>query len=286
MSHSNDGRLSYIQRFDLKKGILELVLILIVLGFLYPFYTVISMALKTAQEAITAPLSFPKTLYFKNFVTVWRLMNFQSVFINSVFLTGLSLGGLVIFAGMCAFAIVRMNNKMYKTLYYIFISGIMIPFYMTLSPLIKLMKDLGFMNSIIGVALAYMGRGLPFAIFLYVGFIRGIPNEIMESAVIDGCPVAKLYWKIVFPIMKPVTATLIILDALWIWNDFLFPLLTLTQETNRTIPLSQYRFYGMYSTQYELAFSAYLIGMLPLIVLYIFLQKHIIKGIVAGAVKG
>jgi raffinose/stachyose/melibiose transport system permease protein len=157
---------------------------------------------------------------------------------------------------------------------------------MTLSPLIKLMKDLGLMNSIIGVALAYVGRGLPFAIFLYVGFIRGIPTEIMESAVIDGCPAAKLYWKIVFPIMKPVTATLIILDALWIWNDFLFPLLTLTLETNRTIPLSQYRFYGMYSTQYELAFSAYLIGMLPLIVLYIFFQKHIIKGIVAGAVKG
>ncbi len=286
MLRSNEVRLNHGHKLNLKKGLLELVLILIVLAFLYPFYTVISVALKTTREAIIAPLSFPKSLYLQNFVTVWKLMNFQTVFINSTILSSLSLAGLVIVAGMCSFSIVRMNNRLYNALYYLFISAIMVPFYMTLSPLIKLMKDLGFLNSLIGVALAYIGRGLPFAIFLYVGFIRGIPTEIMESAVIDGCPPLKLYWQIVFPIMKPVTATLVILDALWIWNDFLFPLLTLTSEAKRTIPLSQYHFYGMYSTQYELAFSAYLIAMLPLIILYIFLQKHIIKGIVAGAVKG
>lgn len=265
---------------------LELVMIIVTLGFLYPFYTVVMMSLKTPSQAIMKPLSLPSPVIFTNFADIWKIMDFPRVLLNSTIITVVSVGGLVIVAGMCAYSIARAKGRFYSVLYYIFISGIMVPFYMTLSPLIKLMKDIGFMNSIVGVGLAYIGRGLPFAIFLYVGFIRGLPNEIMESAHMDGCPTFKLYWWIVFPMITPVTATLIILDALWIWNDFLFPLLTLTNPETLTIPLAQYQFYGMYSTQWQLEFAGYLIAMMPLIILYIFLQKYIIKGIVAGAVKG
>jgi raffinose/stachyose/melibiose transport system permease protein len=166
------------------------------------------------------------------------------------------------------------------------VAGIMIPFYTSLIPIVKIMNILNLTDSRIGLAIAYMGRAMPMALFMFYGFIKGTPDSIIESAIIDGAGKWTTYWKIVFPLMKPITTTVVILDVLWFWNDFLFPMLMLSSPSRRTIPLSQYYFSSEYGTQWELAFASYIIAMIPVLVLYIFGQKNIISGISSGAVKG
>ena len=264
----------------------EAGLFLLILLYLFPFYIMVTQAFKTAPETLHYPLRLPSTLYWDNIVQVWNLMKFDKVLWNTFYLTFLSVVGIAIVSGMCSFTIARRNTRGYGILYYAIVCGLLIPFYMTLSPLIKLMKDLNLMDNLTGLALAYVGRGIPFTVFLYVGFIRNIPGEIAESAIMDGCSPNRLYWSIYFPMLKHITSTSIILNALWIWNDFLFPLLTLHLPDKRTIPLAQYVFYGSYGTQWNLAFASYLLSMLPLVAAYFFLQKNIVEGIAAGAVKG
>jgi len=246
----------------------EVVFFALILVYLFPFYIMITQAFKTPAETLHNPLRLPATFYWDNIVKVWDLMKFDKVLWNTFYLTFLSVVGIAIVSGMCSFAIARRKSKGYSILYYAIICGLLIPFYMTLSPLIKLMKDLNLMDNLTGLAVAYIGRGIPFTVFLYVGFIRTIPNEISESATMDGCSPSRLYWSIYFPMLKHITSTSIILNALWIWNDFLFPLLTLHMPDKRTIPLAQYVFYGSYGTQWNLAFASYLLSMLPLVVAY------------------
>ncbi|TBL79110.1 carbohydrate ABC transporter permease [Paenibacillus thalictri] len=267
------------------KTIYECVLVVMTAVYLFPFYIMVTQSLKSPQESMYNPLGLPQALQTDNFTKVWKLMRFGEAFSNSFWLTLVSVVGIALVSGICSFAIARRASKGYVILYYIFVCGLLIPFYMTLSPLIKLMKDLQLINSLMGLALAYIGRGIPFAVFLYVGFIRAIPKEIMESAVIDGCSPNRLYWSIVFPMVRNITSTLIILNALWVWNDFLFPLLTLQNVAQRTIPLAQYMFYGQYNTEWNLAFASYLLSILPLVLIYFFMQRQIIEGISTGGVK-
>jgi raffinose/stachyose/melibiose transport system permease protein len=179
-----------------------------------------------------------------------------------------------------------LKNKLTGFLYYFFISGLMIPFFLSLVPSVKLMKDLHLMDTLNGISLSYIGRNVAFAVFLFMGFIRTIPKEIGESAIVDGCRPFKLYWYIYFPMLKPVVTTLVILNAMSIWNDFLFPLLVLQSNANRTLTLVQYIFRSEANTQWNLVFASYLLSMLPLMILYFALQKNIVEGIAAGAVKG
>jgi raffinose/stachyose/melibiose transport system permease protein len=277
--------MSSIKRNEIKKTIYEAVLIILAAIYLIPFYIMFTQSLKSPQETMMNPLGLPHVFQFDNFKKVWGLMHFEVAFMNTFLLTLVSVIGIALISGMCSFTIAKRKARGYQYLYYVFVCGLLIPFYMTLSPLIKLMKDLNLIDSLMGLSLAYIGRGVPFAVFLYVGFIRAMPQEIMESAVIDGCSPSRLYWRIVFPMVKNVTSTLIILNTLWVWNDFLFPLLTLQSASSRTIPLAQYMFYGMYSTQWNLAFASYLLAILPLVVVYFFMQRSIIQGISTGGVK-
>ena len=264
----------------------EIFLLALTCVYLYPLFIVISMAVKTAKDSLFNPLGFPTSIHWQNFVDVYQMMNFGQVFSNSLIVTLGSSIGIAVFSGMAAFSISKRGGKFYTTLYYVIIAGLMIPFYMTLSSLMKLVRDLGLMNSHIGLIVTYIGRSLPFAVFLYVGFIRSVSNEICEAAYIDGCSPWRTYWRIMFPITKHATATLIILNALTIWNDFLLPLLMLTSKSKMTIPIVQRLFYSEYNSKWNLAFAAFLMGMIPLLVFYFVMQKNIVEGIAAGAVKG
>ena len=272
--------------FNPKLFIYQLLLIFITALYLFPFYTVISLAAKTAKETLFAPLAFPVHVNWSNFVTVWEKMDFGQAFLNSAFVTALGSVGIAVLSGMCAFTIAKRGGKFYNVAYYVIISGLMIPFYMTLSSLMKLMRDLHLTNSLIGLSITNIGRSLPFAVFLYVGFIRSVPNEIYEAAKIDGCSTFQTYWKVIFPVTKHATSTLIILNAMTIWNDYLLPMLVLSKRQYQTIPIVQRLFYSESNSQWNLAFAAFLLGMLPMMIFYFVLQKNIVEGIAAGAVKG
>jgi raffinose/stachyose/melibiose transport system permease protein len=162
----------------------------------------------------------------------------------------------------------------------------MIPIYTVLVPLLRLIKNLGLINSHWGLIVVYIATGLPFAIFMLTGFVRSIPNEIIEASVVDGCSVYRLFWVIIFPLLKPAVTTLFILDFLGIWNDFLLPMLTLTQNSMKTVTVAMYSFYGEYGTRWEMTFAAYTLAIIPIVIVYMFLQKNIVNGIMLGAVKG
>jgi len=153
-------------------------------------------------------------------------------------------------------------------------------------PLTVLMTRLHFTNSLPGIIIAYWGIGANIATFLYHGFVKTIPRELEDSAVVDGCSSFQTFLLIVFPLLKPITSTIIVLDALWIWNDFLLPLLVLQNRSVQTIPLSQFIFFGEYQSEWGLALSGLVLAVIPMAVFYIFMQRYIIRGLTSGALKG
>ncbi len=280
-------KMKNLSRRKIKDFIMELVMILVACIILYPFLIMIFVSLKSTKEALLNPNSLPSEFHFENFPKAWEIMNYDRVFVNTFLITAFSLLGIVILSGLAGYIIAwSKHKKFYNFMYVFFLLGIMIPFYTALVPLVKLMSDIKMTNSIFGMILYYSGRNIPMAVFLYVGFIRGVSGEILEAGKIDGANIWKLYWRVLFPILKPITTTIIILDALHIWNDFLFPRLMLTKSNLRTIALSQFYFTGEYGNKWELAFAAYLLTILPILILYFIMQKNIIKGVAAGAVKG
>ena len=275
------------RRKKLSPILMEIVIVLIVCVMLYPFLIMIFVSLKSTKEALISPSTFPSEIHFENFAKSWAIMNYERVFLNTFVITALSLAGIIVLSGLAAYIISWSKRvRFYNFIYIFFLCGIMIPFYTALVPLVKLMSDTHMINSLPGIILYYCGRNMPMAVFLYVGFVRGVPREVLESGKIDGANLWQLYWKILFPILKPITTTILVLDALHLWNDFLFPRMMLTKSNLRTIALSQFYFTGEYGSKWELAFAAYLLTIIPIVIFYFLLQKNIIKGVASGAVKG
>ena len=163
----------------------------------------------------------------------------------------------------------------------------LVPFQTIMITLVKVMKTLHLSGSLLGLGIQYWGFGIPMAVFIYMGFIKTIPRAIDESATIDGASAFSTYVRIIFPLLKPVTATVMVLDVMWIWNDFLLPMLMVNSSPKtKTLTLAAYTFGGQYNTQWQYAMTAMVLALLPSILFFIFMQKHIIKGVVAGAVKG
>ena len=270
----------------IRRTIGELFMIAFTCVFLFPFYIMIIFAVKTPAQALMDPLSFPTSFEISNFVKAWQMTDFPRTLSNTFIITVTSLFLIVVVTGMGTFVMHRTRNRLVRNLYYFFIAGLMIPFYLSLSPSVKLMKDIGLMDSIPGICISYVGRNIPFAVFLFMGFIRSVPGELAESAVMDGCSPYRMYWGIYFPLLKHVISTLVILDTMAIWNDFLYPLLILQTKKHQTLTLVQYVFRSEANTQWNLIFASYLLSMLPLLLVYFALQKNIVEGIAAGAVKG
>ncbi|MNI78464.1 L-arabinose transport system permease protein AraQ [compost metagenome] len=153
-------------------------------------------------------------------------------------------------------------------------------------PLVKVVSTLGIQNSRLGIIICYFGFGTMLSVFLYHGYVKSIPKEIEESAVVDGCSPYGVFWKIVFPLLKPMTVTVLLLNSLWIWNDFLLPLLVLSSPDLRTIPLAASSFFAQYTKQWDLGLASLVLGVIPIVIFFLSMQKHIIEGITAGSVKG
>ncbi|MCF6093614.1 carbohydrate ABC transporter permease [Microaerobacter geothermalis] len=273
------------QRYTKRVLILEIVTILLGLIFLIPFYFIIINSLKSFSEILLNTAAWPKEFQWNNYVEAWRRLQYPKVFLNSLLITVFSNLAIVVFCSMAAYRLVRSPNKISKIIFILFISAMVIPFQSIMIPLVRVTSQLGLLNSIPGIVIMYLGFGAGFSIFLYHGFIKSVPREIEEAAIVDGCSSFGVFWRIVFPLLKPITVTIIILNSLWIWNDFLLPLLVLQDQNLRTIPLATFFFFGQYTKQWDLALAALILGIIPLLIFFFFLQRHIIKGIIEGSIK-
>jgi raffinose/stachyose/melibiose transport system permease protein len=266
--------------------LLEVLGILVAIIFLVPFYFVIVNSMKTFADLLINTANLPKSFYLDNYFEVWDIMKFPRVFLNSLLITVGSNIGLVIISSMAAYRMVRKATRFNRIAFLAFVAAMVIPFQSIMIPLVKIANELFLLDSHLGLMICYFGFGVSLNVFLFHGFVKSIPLEIEESAYVDGSNAYGVFWRIVFPLLKPMYITVIILNTLWIWNDYLLPFLVLSSPELRTIPLATFSFFGQYTKRWDLALPALVLGILPIIVFFLTLQKHIIEGITAGAVKG
>ncbi|MBD1380315.1 carbohydrate ABC transporter permease [Metabacillus arenae] len=264
------------------------VTILIALGSLFiifPLYIAISIALKTPEELANSVLSLPLGFHFENFANAIEATNFFHAFKNSAYITVLTLVFTILTNSMVAYVIARnLHRKFFKGLYYYFVGALFIPFPIIMLPVIKLTSSLG-MTDPNGLIFLYIVYGMAFNTFIYVGYIRSIPIELEEAAIVDGCSTWGVFWKVIFPLLTPINATVGILTCLWAWNDFLLPLIILSDQEHSTLPLVQYIFQSQFATDVNLAFASYLLALSPMVIVYVIAQKWIIGGVTRGAIK-
>lgn len=269
-----------------KIWLLAFIMITIGVLFFMPIYAMVVISLKTTRELIYSPLAFPKSLYLQNFKDAWKLLRLGTVYKNSLIVASVSVIIRILLASMASFTLAKRVNRVNRFLYVLFLSGLMIPIYTVLVPLLRLIKNLGLMNSHLGLIVVYIAMGMPFAVFMLTGFVKAIPDELLEAAVLDGCSVYRTFWTIVFPLLKSAVTTLFILDFLSVWNDFLLPMLTLSDNSLKTVTVVMYNFYGEFGSRWEMTFAGYTLAIIPIVIVYLLLQKNIVEGIMIGAVKG
>lgn len=257
--------------------------------YMVPFFVVILNSFKQKRDIITNPLSFiaEKGYTLENYVRAFEKMDFLKAFGNSLFVTCLSTLLVVIIASMTAYYFSRANNWFSKIFFTLMIAAMIIPFQAIMIPLVSIYgANLNLLNNKLTLVFMHTGFAMSMSVFIYQGFIKsGIPASLEEAAYLDGCTKVQTFFKVVFPLLKPTTATLVILNVLAFWNDYLLPSLVLGKKELYTLPLSTYVFYGTYSANYGVIMAALVLTVAPIVILYLFLQKQIIDGVVAGAVK-
>jgi raffinose/stachyose/melibiose transport system permease protein len=252
--------------------------------YAFPFFLVMVNSVKEKRAIRNDPLSLPEVWLWENFSEAIRRMDYWQSLVNSIFITVLSVIAIVVVSSLLAYYLARTNNKFSSTTFLILVASMIVPFQALMIPFVGLFGQLGILSSRLSLVFFYVGFGVALSTFLYHGFIKNIPFELDEAAAIDGASPFTTFRRIIFPMLGPVTATVAIINALWIWNDFLLPSLVLYQD-QRTLPLRTYVFYGTYTSDYGLAMAGLLISMIPIIIFYFMMQRQIISGVSAGAVK-
>ena len=251
-----------------------------------PLIVLLSVALKSPTDLLNNPLGWPTQFVWSNFVDAWNNASLGQAFFNSVLITSVTLLGLILCGAMAAYPLARFTGPWSQRIYLYFVAGLIVPIQLGLFPLYKEMHDLQLINTYQGAILLYIAVNLPFVIFLYTGFIKTVPRELEEAALLDGAGPMRTFWMIVFPLLTPVTATVAITSTLSTWNDFFIPLIFLQRDGMQTLPLAIFNFVGQYNNNWSLIFASVIISSLPLIVLFLILQRYFIKGIAAGALRG
>lgn len=262
-----------------------IILAVLLFAYLVPFLFVLFNSLKTNAEILINPLKIGSKISFANYASAYEKMDYMHGFANSLIVTSISVVLIVVLSSMTAYILARRNWKFNNAIFLIMVASMIIPFQGIMIPLVKIYGSINMLNNKWALIYMYLGFGVALAVFMYHGFIKSIPKELEEAAMIDGCSQLQTFWKIVFPLLKPTTMTILILDILWIWNDFLLPSLVLMAPDQRTLPLSTYYFYGTYTVDYGLSMAGLMLTIIPVIVVYLFLQKHIINGVLQGSIK-
>lgn len=272
-----------------KKGLLLLEICTVAAAalFLYPILLVFYNSLKSFSEVMANVIALPQKLAFSNYSYVWKFIDYPRLFVNNIVITVIGVAGIILISSAAAYKMSRTKSKWSNLLYFLCITPMLIPFQSIMITIMKLAKMLHLADSTWGLGIQYWAFGAPMAVFIYHGFVKGIPMEIDESATIDGASGFNLFFRVIFPLLKPVTATIIVIDVMWIWNDFLLPLIMVNGSAEtKTLTLAAYTFVGQYNTDWQYTMTAMVMAVFPSIVAFIFLQKHIVKGVTAGAVKG
>lgn len=263
-----------------------LVTVILAVFFFFPIFFNIMSAFKSNAEIMRDAVALPTSLYLESFKYLLTETNYPQAIANSLILTALSIVFQVLFIPMAGYAIQRRNARWTRLVFLYFLAGMMIPFQAYMIPLFKELKMLGLYGSLAGPIMIYIAGSVGFGSLLYSSFVKGIPAEIEEAAEIDGCSKVRIFWNIVFPLLGPVTASMVVLNGLGIWNDFLLPMLVLPSGEPKTMVVEIYRYIGEFSSRWDMIFAGTTMSVVPVLIAFIFLQKYFVKGIAAGATKG
>lgn len=263
----------------------DIILVPISLVFLFPFYYLIINTFKSMREMSYDPISLPKDIILTNYMEIFQSPQIYKAFGNTFIITLCSVLLIVVIGEMAAYPIVFNPNKFNSGIMVYLMIGFLVPFQAILLSLFEIMQKFHLIDSIWGMILFYC-NGSALTVFLAVGYMRTIPKELTEAAIVDGCNVTNVFFRIIFPLMKPITSTSIIFNTMWIWNDFIAPNIFLNSRSNGTLVLEVFRAKGQFSVDWPKFMTLSVITITPIVIFYLFMQKHIIKGLTAGAVKG
>ncbi len=265
--------------------LLSAVALMLVAFMLLPVLYMVIMSFKSGAEITQNPLGLPASLDFGNYINALSKMNYLRSVFNSIGIT-LSVTVLVSFIGaLAAYPLARRTNPLARALVLLMALGLSTPNFVTITPIYVIFRDIGLLDTYLGLILAFTALNLPLAVFFYTSFIRSIPLELEEAARLDNCSDFRIFWHVIRPLLGPATATLSLFVMLMVWNDFTYPLLLLTDESKFTVMISVYRFVGNHNLSPSDLFPAAVLGSLPLLILFIFFQRRIVSGVTAGAVK-
>lgn len=266
--------------------ILFLVTLIIAVIFAFPIFFNLMSAFKTNGEILRDAIALPAGFYTESFKYLLTETDYPKAIFNSAVLTTVSIALMVFIIPMAAYGIERTANKWTNGVYIYFLFGMMIPFQVYMIPLFRQMKAMGLFGTLAGPIMIYIAGSVGFGVLLYTSFLKGVPREIEESAEIDGCSRMGIFWKIVFPLLGPVTASMVVLQGLGIWNDFLLPMLVLPSGEPKTMIVELFYYVGEFSSRWDMIFAGTTMSLIPVLIAFLTLQKYFVKGVSSGAIKG
>jgi raffinose/stachyose/melibiose transport system permease protein len=261
-----------------------LVLVILALIVLIPFALVLLNSVKDLTESSVVSLKWPKKIILSNYSDVFAVADIWGSLRNGIIESVVSVVAVVLFSSMASFVIIRRDTGMNKMLFNLFVIGLIAPF--AIVPAMKVLQFWHISGTYIGIIAVFVSANIPFSVFLYAGFIKGIPRELDESAVLDGARPLTLFFRVIFPLLQPVIATSTVLVFMNCWNDFTFNLYFMPKSDMWNMPLTIFSFMSMYSTSWNLVCADIILTILPILIVYLFAQKYIIAGMTSGAVKG
>ncbi len=279
------GRANFGHQFG--SGLRLLILIVTASFVIFPIYMAVLNSLKTQGDMVNDILSIPVRPQFGNYIDAFQKVDYLHSLWNNVVIVTVGVLGIVVFGSMAGYKLARTRSKLSVFLFGLFVMSMLIPFHAIMITLTQISKDLHVQGSTVGLGLIYIGLGVPMSIFLCHGFVKSIPRELEEAALLEGCDDMRLFALVIFPLLLPITATIAILNTLWMWNDFLLPLLMLTDSGSYTLLISTSMLFGEYgNNDWSAILASLVLTLIPVILMYLLLQKFIIHGLTEGALKG
>jgi raffinose/stachyose/melibiose transport system permease protein len=270
------------RRYGLGNFVTELLMIAAAAFIAFPVYVLVNLSLKSRGEVTTDALGLPSTFLFSNYREAWNQASLGPAIVSSTIITTTSVVLLILLGSIASFALARRASRLSYLTYLLFLLGLVLPFQLALIPLYQMIRDLHLIGTYWSLIIFYTGLQLPFTIFLYTGFLRALPRDYEHAAYIDGASQLQTFAQVVFPLLRPVTGTVVVLNAIFIWNDFLTPLLYLSGTDRQTMPVAINSFVGQYVAQWQLVFAGLVIAITPILLVYFLLQRSIIKGFSSG----
>jgi len=252
---------------------------------IYPIFLMIMSSFKTKEEITKFPLGMPSGFSLTNYVEVWKKVHFSDYFLNSLYVSAISVFLVLLVSSMAAFYLARYSFRFNGAILFFFMLGLMLPMKLAISPLYMMMLKLNLLDTFASLIIVYVAGRISFAVFVFYGFFKTLPKDLDQSARIDGCNDFQVYYKIVLPLMRPALATVSIVDLIGIWNDFFYPLIFIKSTEKGTIPLGMLTLFGEYDTDWNLLFCGLTLSSLPLILAFLAASKQFIEGMTTGAVK-